>query len=174
MAPSGEVFGQAQNWIYFNGDRDDNARDLIYDHVFCRDPMDHGYNECPKDHSGCTPRNMVPVADGGNTQVRVSCCLLCIYMPAIDRPLSDCRSTPASARVGCSTITRSVTRSLHGRSFGLRFGRESPGFCTGRSGTGPCKPTGKSINVSPHALCSSMVLLTVRRPPNFEHDQHLR
>ena len=27
--------------IYFNGDKDDNVRDLIYDHVFCSDPSKH-------------------------------------------------------------------------------------------------------------------------------------
>ena len=27
--------------IYFNGDQDDNVRDLIYDHVFCTDPTKH-------------------------------------------------------------------------------------------------------------------------------------
>ena len=36
------------------------------------------------------------VSDSDNTdeddQVRVDCCLLCIYMPVIDRSLSDCRS----------------------------------------------------------------------------------
>ena len=30
MAPSGEIFGQAQRWLYFNGQTDNNIRELLY------------------------------------------------------------------------------------------------------------------------------------------------
>ena len=40
MAPSGEVFGSAQNWIYFNDDTDDNVRDRDRD----RDRDTNGLN----------------------------------------------------------------------------------------------------------------------------------
>ena len=65
MAPSAEVFGHAQNWIYFNDHKGDNVRDLIYSHVFCNNPIHH--------KSG-TPLNMVPINEGGNTKVYTSFC----------------------------------------------------------------------------------------------------
>ena len=42
MAPSAEVFGNMQNWLYFGGDTDNNLRDLIHDYAFCGQTHDRG------------------------------------------------------------------------------------------------------------------------------------
>jgi hypothetical protein len=54
MAPSGEVFGNAQRWIYFGGDPDQNIRQLVYKHVFCYEPHYDANITLPK-HLGLPP-----------------------------------------------------------------------------------------------------------------------
>lgn len=43
MGPSGGVFFGLQNWLYFNGNREDTPRELFYKYVFCEhtEKIDH-------------------------------------------------------------------------------------------------------------------------------------
>eukprot|EP01047_Picozoa_sp_COSAG01_P054771 COSAG01_NODE_6024_length_3895_cov_4.417808_5_plen_135_part_00 len=42
LAPSAEVFGNAQKWLYFNDDSEHgDIRSLIHDHIFCGDIHKH-------------------------------------------------------------------------------------------------------------------------------------
>ena len=36
LGPSGSVFGDAQRWIYFKGDTDNNVAQLVFSYVFCQ------------------------------------------------------------------------------------------------------------------------------------------
>ena len=50
-------------------------------------------NESTQFQTGCLTSHGAHKQHSRRVAVRVRCCLLCIYMPAIDRPRPDCRCT---------------------------------------------------------------------------------
>jgi hypothetical protein len=58
LGPSGSVFGDAQRWVYFNGNTKDNVKDLVKHYVFCEHTTDenicygHGFLN-GYDHKWC-------------------------------------------------------------------------------------------------------------------------
>lgn len=148
MAPSGQVFGNAQKWLYFNGDRDQNLRDLTFKHVFCTDPH---YNvrldpRAPSQwqhlmaaslrwrakHLAAKPLRFV---DDSRTPP---------FRPAPASPKARTyKTSPAiapPAQCCPSPVCASFGRNLLGPSSGLRSGAVSPGTSTTSSGIGRFEP----------------------------------